>query len=206
MNNWTDIPAPEVISKLAETLNTNNIEAFVVENKAEAFEKLKSLIPENAEVNTGSSTTLKEIGFIEHLKHESSTYNYIGEAIRKENDDSKRKELRRRSIAVEYFVSSVNALTEDGKLVAVDATGSRVGSIPFAAEKVVIVVSANKILKNLNAAFERINSYVVPLEDKRMKQEYGEQAGTSTNKWIIIEKEFFADRIKVIIVKEKLGF
>lgn len=206
MNNWIDIPTQDVINKIADTLKSNNIEAFIVENKTEAFEKLKSLIPANAEVNTGSSTTLKEIGFTEYLKNESSTYNYIGDAIRKENDESKRRELRRRSIAVEYFVSSVNALTEDGKLVAVDATGSRVGSIPFAAEKVVIVVSANKIVKDLNAAFERINSYVVPLEDKRMKQEYGEQAGTSTNKWVIIEREFFADRIKVIIVKEKLGF
>jgi len=206
MNDWTKLPSDEVINKTVESLVANNMNAVVVNTSADALQKLFELIPEGKDVNTGSSTTLKQIGFMEHLKGESSTYNYLGNQVTSENDAQKRAELRRKSIAVEYFVSSVNAITEDGKLIAVDATGSRVGSIPFAAEKVIIVVSANKIVKDLDSAFKRIKEYVFPLEDARMKSEYGNNVSSSLNKWLILEKEFMPNRTSVIIVKESLGF
>jgi len=204
MNDWDTIPTDEVIANTAKILTSNNMETFVVNTKAEALAKLKSLIPDKAELNTASSTSLKELGFMEHLRHESSTFNYLGDLVRAENDEVKRKELRRRSIAVEYFVSSVNAVTQQGQLVAVDASGSRVGTLPYAAEKVIVVVSANKIVKDLDTAFKRIKEYVFPLEDKRMKTEYG--MGSSLNKWLIMEREFMPGRTQIIIVKEKMGF
>lgn len=206
MNEWTTIPTDEVINKTAESLNANNMKTFIVDNKEQALKKLLELIPEGKDVNTGSSTSLKQIGFMDLLKSDTSKYNYVGKQVVAEDDAQKRADLRRKSIAVEYFVSSVNALTEKGQLIAVDATGSRIGTLPFAAEKVVIVVSANKIVKDLDTAFKRIKEYVFPLEDKRMKSEYGEQAGSSLNKWLIMEKEFMPDRTTVIIVKESLGF
>ncbi len=206
MNEWTTIPTDEVINKTAENLNAHNMKTFIVDNKEQALEKLLELIPEGKDVNTGSSTSLKQIGFMDLLKGDTSKYNYVGKQIVAEDDAQKRADLRRKSIAVEYFVSSVNAVTENGQLIAVDATGSRIGTLPFAAEKVVVVVSATKIVKDLDAAFKRIKEYVFPLEDKRMKSEYGEQAGSSLNKWLIMEKEFMPDRTTVIIVKESLGF
>lgn len=206
MNEWTTIPTDEVINKTAESLNANNMKTFIVDNKEQALKKLLELIPEGKDVNTGSSTSLKQIGFMDLLKGDTSKYNYVGKQIVAEDDAQKRADLRRKSIAVEYFVSSVNAVTENGQLIAVDATGSRIGTLPFAAEKVVVVVSATKIVKDLDAAFKRIKEYVFPLEDKRMKSEYGEQAGSSLNKWLIMEKEFMPDRTTVIIVKESLGF
>jgi L-lactate utilization protein LutB len=199
------MPSAEVISNTVASLNANNMQTYLVKTKAEALEKLKTLIPAGKDVNTGSSTTLKQIGFMDHLREEPVTYNYLGDKVRTENDESKRRELRRHSIAVEYFVSSVNAITEDGKLVAVDASGSRVGSIPFAAEKVIIVAGVNKITKDLDAAFKRIKEYVFPLENVRMQKEHG-APGSKMNKWIIIEGEFTPNRIQVILVEENLGF
>lgn len=206
MNEWTTVPSDEVIKSTAEKLSSHNMETFIVENKEEALAKLKALIPAGKDIHTGSSTTLNQIGFMDHLKDETSGYNYLGDKVRNENDEKKRAELRRQSITAEYFVSSVNALTEEGQLVAVDATGSRVGSMHFAAEHLIIVVSANKIVENLDSAFKRIKEHVFPLEDKRMKSVYGAEAGSSLNKWIILEKEFMPGRTQVIIVKESLGF
>lgn len=206
MNEWTTTPNSELISQTVEKLNSHNMETFVVDTKEEALAKLKSLIPAGKDVHTGSSTTLHQIGFMDHLKDETSGYNYLGDKVRAEDDEQTRIALRRQSITAQYFVTSVNAITQEGQLVAVDATGSRVGSIPFAAEHLIVVASANKIVENLDIAFKRIKEYVFPLEDKRMKSLYGENAASSLNKWVILEKEFTQGRTQIIIVKENLGF
>jgi hypothetical protein len=112
--------------------------------------------------------------------------------------------MRRKSVTADYFISSVNAVTEDGVLLAVDATGSRVGAMPFAAKKLVLVIGAQKITKNLEEAIKRIKEYVLPKENKRAMEAYG--MGTIFGKWVIIEKETSPSRIKVILVEESLGF
>ncbi|MCR4313232.1 MAG: lactate utilization protein, partial [Candidatus Roizmanbacteria bacterium] len=129
----------------------------------------------------------------------------LHEDILKESDRSKQSDLRRKSITeADYFLCSVNAITEDGKLVAVDASGSRVGALPFAAKNVLIIAGANKIVPNIEGAFDRIKNYVINLENERAMKVYGVKS--SLNKWIIIEKESASNRIKLILVKESLGF
>ena len=58
-------------------------------------------------------------------------------------------------------------------------------------------------MKNLDEAFKRTEEHVVPLEDDRMKKTYS--MNTSLNKKLIINKEQ-PSRIKIILVRERLGF
>ena len=66
-------------------------------------------------------------------------------------------------------MTSTNALTMDGKLVNVDATGNRVTSMIFGPEKVIVVTGVNKIVKNLNQAMARIKKDVAPQNCQRRK-------------------------------------
>jgi len=139
------------------------------------------------------------------LKSGNHKWKNLHEDILKEKDYGKQSDLRRKALTkTDYFLSSVNAITEDGKLVAVDASGSRVGALPFAAKKVLIVAGANKIVPNLEEAFNRIRNYVINLENERAMKVYGMKSGFG--KWVIIEKESIPNRIKLILVKEPLGF
>lgn len=189
---------------LAENMKLRNFEAVVAKNKQEALSFLQESIPSGAEVMTASSTTLKEIGFMDYLSSSESKLVSLQNKINQENDESKRQDLRRKSVAADYFVSSVNAVTEDGLLVAVDATGSRTGAMPFAAKKLILVIGAQKITKDLDEAMKRIREHVFPLENERAMKAYG--AGSMFGKWVIIEKEAMPSRIKVILVEEALGF
>jgi hypothetical protein len=154
---------------------------------------------------SGSSTTLIQIGFSEMLKSGNHKWINLHKEILKETDKVKRSNLRRSSITnADYFLCSVNAITRDGKLVAVDASGSRVGALPFAAKSVLIIAGANKIVPDIESAFDRIKNYVINLENERALKVYGVKS--SLNKWIIIEKESVLNRIKLILVKEPLGF
>ena len=112
--------------------------------------------------------------------------------------------MRRKSVTAQYFLASVNAITENGELVAVDGSGSRVGAYPFGAEKIILVSGINKIVPTLNDAFERIKNVVLPLESERAMKRYGRPA--RFGKWVIIERENIKDRITLILVNDELGF
>jgi hypothetical protein len=63
-----------------------------------------------------------------------------------------------------------------------------------------------KIVPDLNGAFERLENHVVPLEDERMKKVYG--FGTARTKTLILHKEnpAMGRKVRVIFVNQQLGF
>lgn len=194
----------EVLSRTKTALESHGINVIVVDTKEEAFQLMKDLIPSGAEVMTGSSTTLQQIGFMDYYISNQHPWKNLGTPIFKEQDKVKQALMRRQSLTAQYFTASVNAITEDGQLVAVDGSGSRVGAYPFAAEKLILVSGVNKIVPTLNDAFDRIRNVVYPLEDARAMARYGGHARFA--KWLIIEREGIKDRITLILVKEHLGF
>jgi L-lactate utilization protein LutB len=200
---YISIPADNIISATAKQMTENGINVVIVQNRQEALAKVIEMLESGASVMTGSSTTLKEIGFTDALAAGKLPVHDLYADIRNETDSLKRADLRRRSVTADIFLASVNAVTEDGQLVAVDASGSRTGAILFAAKKNILVVSANKIVKDLDAAFKRIRGYVFDLEDQRAMNTY--KTHTSLNKWAILAKDV-PGRTNVILVKEQLGF
>lgn len=203
--NYTTIPESSVVTKTMSALKEHGIDSVFVNTKKEALDTLASLIPAKTKVMNGSSTTLKEIGFTDYLKKNPNNWVNLHEAILAEKDMTKQSDLRRHSLVdTDVFLASVNAVTQDGSLVACDATGSRVGAFHYAAKKLILVVGVQKIVPTIADAMKRIREYVLPLEDKRMHEVYG--MGSATSKWVIIEKEFQQGRITVIFVNESLGF
>jgi len=101
-------------------------------------------------------------------------------------------------------LGSANALVKDGTIMIASMTGSQMPYYAYSSENVIFVIGSQKIVKSFDEGLRRIEEYVVPLEDARVKSEGGK--GTSFNKLLIIRKEFIPNRIKVIITKEKLGF
>lgn len=193
------------VLKTIDSLKNHGIDVILVDSKKQALDELGKIIPENSKVMNGSSTTLEQIGYQDLLKSGQYKWKNLREEIMKETDQNKRFVLRRKALTdADYFLSSVNAITADGQLVSVDGTGSRVGAMPFAAKKLIIVSGINKIVDNLDTAFKRIREYVFPLEDARMIKLFN--VHDDFGKWVIIENEKIPGRIKLILVKEALGF
>lgn len=205
MNNELEkIPNENEIKETAQALKSRGINVIVVNNAKEALEKIKSLIPKGAEIMNGSSATLNQIGFVDYLKSGKHGWKNLNEKILREKDMAKQMDLRRKFVSSEYFLGSVNAISKTGELVACDASGSRVTAYPFAAKNLILVAGFQKITNSLEEAMQRVREYVFPLEDERAKKTYG--MGSTTGKWVIIEREIFPNRITLILVKEKLGF
>jgi L-lactate utilization protein LutC len=203
--NYDQLPSQKVITKTIEALKQRNIQVELVENKAEALNKLKSLIPDGAEVMTGSSLTLQQIGFVDLLKSGQHSWKNLKEAIVAEKDPVKQEELRKKSISADYFMASVHALTEEGQVLIASASGSQLPSDVYSSSNVIWVVGAQKIVLNLDEAFKRLNEYIFPLENERQKS-LGAQ-GSTIGKILIFEREIMPNRkVRLILVNEKLGF
>lgn len=201
---WNVPAVGKILDKTVKNLKKRNITVEMVDSKEEAKERLISLIPAGASVMTGSSTSLYQIGFMDYYLSSEHDWNALGPDIFDENDAKKKRELRRNAETADYFIASVNAITEEGQLISVDASGSRVSAFPYAAQHLILVAGIQKITLNIETGMRRIREYVFPLENARAKRAYGQ--GSSYGKWVIIENELKKGRITLILVQEELGF
>ncbi|KAG0196843.1 hypothetical protein BGX28_009695 [Mortierella sp. GBA30] len=189
-------------------LEANGFKVHVVEGRGQAFETLKSLIPAGSSVNNAHSTSLEEIGFITYLKGQTP-WNNVHATILAEKDHGKQAELRRTiGTTVDYYLTSMSAVTEDGKLVHADLSGSKVGGVAFGAGNVIVLVGANKIVKDEDEAFKRTHEFALAAESARARDAYGVPASAVVNYEVIKKANpFNPNRIQVILVKDQaLGF
>lgn len=200
------VPSEEIINKTAAALKERGVEVLVVNNRAEALAKIKELIPKGESVNNGSSTTLNEIGFIDYLKSGEHGWDNLHAAVIAEKDPAKQAELRNASLFAKYYLGSVHAIAETGEMVIASASGSQLPPITFTSKNLIFVAGAQKIAPSLEEAVTRLREYVVPLEDDRMKDSGA--AGTVLSKIFIFEREpaFMGRTVRLILVKEELGF
>lgn len=199
---WNNVADDDTIEKTSQALRGHGFEVFVVKDSSEARKKVEELIPAGSEVMDASSATLQQIGISKDIL-ENSRYRSLRKEILATNSKDVRDSMRRKASSADYGIGSVQAVTQDGKMVVASASGSQVSLYAYGAANLILVIGANKIVKNIDDAFRRIHERAIPLEDERAKKAYG--TGTSLNKILIIEKER-PNRIKIIIVKEALGF
>jgi L-lactate utilization protein LutC len=159
-------------------------------------------IPKHARVMTGGSTTLEQCGISDALA--KGDHDYLRVAIRAEQDAALRHKLRVEANTAPWFVSSVNAITEDGVLVAADGAGNRVAALAFGPSHVVVVASLNKVVPTLEDAMRRTREHVLPLESDRLRKA-GYPGGSYIAKWTILERDA-PGRTHVVLVDEPLGF
>ncbi len=203
---YNDLASAESIKTTIANLASHNIEGLVVENKEEALEKIKSLIPTDSSVMNGSSVTLETIGFVDYLKEGKHGWNNLHAGIVAETDPTKQAQLRQDAIHADYYLGSVHALSETGEFVVASNTGSQLPHVVSTSPNLIFVVGAQKIVPTLGDALKRLEEYVVPLENERALKAYG--GPTTLNKIVIFKGEspYTGRKIRLIIVNESLGF
>ena len=201
-----DILAPnQIVEKTMKALKTRGINSEFVDSKEDALARLKELIPAGAEIMTGGSTTLDQIGFTEVLIHGKHAWKNLKDAILKEKNPVLQAELRKKSVTAGYMIGSANAVVETGEVLVVNATGSSIPSYSFSSDNVIWVVGTQKIVPTVEEGFKRLREYCFPLEDSRMKS-IG-YASSTLGKFLLFENEINPNRkVTLIFVNEKLGF
>lgn len=193
----------EQIKVVVKSLEANNIHAIVVENGEEAKKSVLQLVPLGAEVYANISKTLEKIGITEEID-KSGRYDAVRPKVLALDRQTQADEIRILRSRPAYIVGSVQAITEDGQILTASNGGSQVAPYAYGASKVILVVGAQKIVKDLNEGFRRIKEYSYPLEDARLRATLG--VPSAIGKILVIDREVVPGRITVILVKEELGY
>jgi len=151
--------------KVVKALEKNNFQAYYVADRQQATEKVLSLIAPGATIGVGGSWTLKELAIPEQLTHKGhEVFDHNIPGLTAEESMA----LRHKELSCDVFISGTNAITLDGQIVNTDGSGNRVAAMSFGPKKVIVVVGVNKIVADLDAAMERIETVAAPINNKRL--------------------------------------
>ncbi|MDQ7096480.1 lactate utilization protein [Desulfosporosinus sp. PR] len=202
----TDIEA--VIHNLA----LRNINAYYFESLDEVEKEIHRIIPLKASVGIGNSQTLKKIDLSEKLRVRGNVVFDKTTAINKQEA----RELSKKAILADWYISGTNAISRDGHIVNIDHTGNRVAAMIYGPEKVIVVIGINKIADSLSAAIDRAKNTAAIQNAKRAghtppcielkKCIDCRSKDRVCNHLVIIEGQVDKDRFKVFIVNERVGF
>ncbi len=199
----------KLAKEIIKSLESRNMSGYWAASREEALEQALALIPEGSTVTMGGAVSAHEIGLVDALK--SGDYNFID---RKECEDPRAAMLA--AYDADVFLSSANAITQDGVLVNIDGNANRVSAIAQGPRKVVFIVGMNKVCDDVDGAMKRARNVAAPINAQRFgldtpcsktgKCMNCKSSDTICCQFLITRFSRHAGRIHVILVNDTLGF
>ena len=211
------------INKTMDNLRSHNMAAYFVETKEEVVPLLKTLMQEGETVTHGGSETLKECGVIDLLN--SGAYAYLDRSKAQSREET--EEIYRKAFTADTYLTSANAVTENGLLFNTDGNSNRVAAILYGPQQVIFICGINKIVKDLDEAVVRLKTIASPKNTKRLNCDtycakegeclaMGRDASFMCDgckspqriccNYVVSAYQRHKDRMKVILVGESLGY
>ena len=201
------------IETTMKALEQNCMVPHYVDHAAEVVPLLRSLLQEGDTVGVGGSKTLESCGVLELLR--SGTYHFLDRyapGLTSEQTEA----LHRAALCADVYLTSSNAVTEDGALVNMDGHSNRVAAMAYGPRTVIVVAGINKIVPDEAAARERIETVAAPLNAKRLskktpctvtgKCEHCHSPQRICCNYLVQRQQLLHNRIHVVLVGEALGF
>ncbi len=195
--------------KIIKGLESRNMSGYYAKDKDEALKLALALIPEGSSIAMGGAKSAHEIGLVEKLKE--GNYNFI--------DRDQMQDKRAAMLAAydaDFFLSSANAMTEDGILVNIDGNSNRVSAIAQGPKKVIFIIGMNKVCSDLDSAMKRARNVAAPINAQRFGLSTPcaktgscmdcKSIDTICCQFLITRFSHHEGRIHVIMVNDNLGF
>ena len=123
-------------AKIVKELTARNMEAYYTDSKEEALKKALELIPEGSSISWGGSMSVNEIGLKEAVCQ--GNYQVYNRDTAPTPEDKRKIELA--AYDCDYFLTSANAITEDGIMINIDGHSNRVSSIAAGPRNVLMII------------------------------------------------------------------
>ncbi len=201
-----------MIENLIKKLEMRNFEVYYCDTAKEASDKVISLIDKSKTVAWGGSRTLSETGIVDRVRCEG--FSVIDRDSAKTLEE--REELMRKGLLCGTFLTSTNAISEDGILVNIDGMGNRVAAMCYGPESVIVVAGINKVCPTVEAAEERVHSIAAVKNAERFGLtktgcSKGECCDCLSDECMCsyvvkTRRSKIRGRIKIVLVGEELGF
>ena len=140
------------------------MEGFYCATAAEAVKKVSELIEDGSSVTWGGTMTIRDLGIPQYLK-DRGTLEVLDRDLAATPEEAQTIYLK--AFSADVYLSSANAISEDGVIVNIDGNGNRVAAITWGPKKVIFVVGLNKVAQNVEAALARARSTASPTNAAR---------------------------------------
>lgn len=210
VHSWHD---EALATAVVDALNHNGFTARYFANREELLTQVTAMLVPGITVGFGGSMTVRELGIVEQAEAQGCVlldHNAPG------LDADARREILRRQLTADLFISGTNAITLDGELVNVDGNGNRVAALSFGPKKTLVIAGVNKIVRDVDEAFARIERTASPKNNKRLnkpnpctKTGYCMDCDIETRIcriYSVLRRKPSASDFSVFIIGERLGF
>ncbi|MCI8300393.1 MAG: lactate utilization protein [Lachnospiraceae bacterium] len=210
-------PVKTYYEKLAATamknLQLRQIEAHYCPTAKDAAELALSMVASGSTVSFGGSVTLTESGMIKALQSREDLTLLDRSKARSEEEVA---EIYHKSLNADYYFMSSNAISVTGELVNTDGTGNRLAALIYGPSNVIILAGMNKVTPSVEAALTRVKNTASPINAIRLRRNTPCAAsGVCSDcqspecicaQTVITRRSNQANRIKVILIGEELGY
>lgn len=152
------------MDKLKQNLESKGYVVNIFNDKTAAADYVDSQINDKT-VGLGGSVTIHQLDLFNKLSSHNTVYWHD-----QKPEDMTVMETRKAACRAEIYISSVNAISEDGDIVNIDNTGNRVAATTFGPDKIYLLIGSNKIAKDLESAIYRARNVASPLNAKRLNR------------------------------------
>jgi L-lactate utilization protein LutB len=200
-------------AKMVKAMERRHFEACYCATAEEAKARVNELIPDGASVTWGGTMTVRNMGIPEMLKQRGTLDVWDRDAVETAEE---KQEMYLRAFRADYYLSSANAVSEDGVIVNIDGNGNRVAAITWGPQHVIFVIGMNKVAQDVEAALKRARSTASPINAARFDiqtpcQLDGQCHNCNSPQSICNYVHFLCNsskpgRIIVILVGESLGY
>ena len=195
--------------KVIEGIDSRNMKGYYANSKEEALKLALDLIPEKSSVTMGGAMSAHEIGLVDALQ--KGDYDFIDRDV---YEDKRAAMLK--AYDADFFLSSANAITEDGVIVNIDGNANRVSAIAQGPKHVIFIVGMNKVCPDVDAAMKRARNVAAPINAQRFGLSTPcAKTGSCMNckspdticcQFLITRFSRHPGRIHVIMVNDNLGY
>ena len=198
----------KLAQKVIKGLESRNMTGYYAADREEALKKALELIPEGSTVTMGGAMSAVEIGLVDALMN--GNYDFL------DRNQMEPREALLKGYDADVFLTSANAMTEDGVMVNIDGNANRVSYIANGPKKIVAIVGMNKVCDDVDGAMKRARAVAAPTNAQRFEINTPcKKTGSCANckspdticcQFLVTRYSRHADRIHVILVNDSLGF
>lgn len=150
--------------QLIQALKQRNMEASYAATKEEALEQALAWVPEGSCIGWGGSVSIDAIGLKDAVRQ--GNYRVIDRDT-VANAEEQEAMYRRILADCDYFLTSTNAISQDGVLVNIDGTANRLAAMCYGPRHVLYIVGMNKVVATAEDALHRARNEAAPINAMR---------------------------------------
>ncbi len=154
----------KLAEKMIKNLKRRNMEAFYCPTGKNAVEKVSELIADGSTVTWGGTATVRDLGIPQTLKNRSTLNVLDRDSV---ETPEEKVQMYLKAFTADVYLTSANAISEDGVIVNIDGNGNRVAAISWGPKKVIFVIGLNKVAQTIEAAIARARGIASPINSQR---------------------------------------